>query len=170
MLLTYYMKIEQSGKSYGNLNNLFAEDFVNEDDLVSTVHNYQRKPAYTRNQEICITSYTFKNNTVAVAVVGDTFNYRRYLSGDDVYETNDNIYLQCPLLFKYTSTENGNIENLHRNAIRFAKNKKIDNYEDDIGFPWRVNNKAYVYWVVGPKEVQEMKQGNIFQFIILILY
>ena len=118
----------------------------------------------------------FNNLILAVAINGDTYPYRRYFNNEDLYITKmvPKTELQCPLLFKYTSTEKSGIENLHMYAINHGKMKHINNFEDEFAAPWRTNGKAYVYWVVGPKQVQETNMGMFFylnyynKFVLII--
>jgi hypothetical protein len=96
---------------------------------------------------------------VAVTLTGDTTMYKKYFNGEETYILKDNREIQCPLLFKYTSTEDGNIQRLHSCAINHGKKRKISSYEDEFPSAWRTNGRAYVNWVVGPKEVQQNKKG-----------
>lgn len=75
-----------------------------------------------------------------------------------MFETKDKTILQAPLLFKYTSTDG--VDTIHKYAINHAKKKNISNYEDEYPGPWRTNGKAYINWVVGPKEVQQQNKGK----------
>jgi len=144
-------------ESYGDLENLFkplpaSEDATTQIASFQNLYNPSR-----RMREIMVTHFIFNNMVMAVAVTGDTFPYKRYLNNEDVYTTKDvpPISIQCPLLLKYTSTEKNGIENLHMYAINHGKMKNISNFEDEFAAPWRTNGKAYVYWVVGPKEIQQ---------------
>jgi hypothetical protein len=88
------------------------------------------------------------------------FNYKKYLSGESVVDMSDGTSLQCPLYFKYTSTESGHINNLHNGAMYMGRLKKITNFEDEFCAPWRTNGKAYINWCVGPKEAQQKHKGK----------
>jgi hypothetical protein len=112
----------------------------------------------------------FNGNVVAVTLNGDTMDYKKYISGEDIHKTIDDNILQCPLLYRYTSTEDGHIDTLHNKAINHGKRRKIHNFEDEHPGPWRTNGKAYINWVVGPKEVQMKDKGIYIYFYILISY
>jgi hypothetical protein len=44
--------------------------------------------------------------------------------------------------------------------MNHGRKKKISIYEDQYPTPWRTNGKAYINWVVGPKETQQKQKGK----------
>lgn len=124
--------------------------------------NQYNKTQTQTPKEIIITHYTFNDSVIAVTLNGDTIPLKKYFSGEEVYETQHPPHeeYQCPLLYKYTSTEGGHIQTLHTQAMKHGRKKKITNYEDEFPGPWRTNGRAYINWVVGPKGVQEAKQSK----------
>ena len=125
-----------------------------------TSQSYYNQNSRTNN-EIVVNHYKLNDNVVAVAVSGYTFNYKNYLNGEELHTTSDKSTLQCPLLFRYTSTERNMIQTIHKKAMNIAVNLKIPLYEDAYPGPWRTNGKAYVYWAVGPMEVQQKGSGKL---------
>jgi hypothetical protein len=147
-------------ESFGGLDNLFIEAVAKDDEALSP-HVPARYAGYQRTQEVIITYYKLAESIISVTVNGDAaFNYKKYLSGESVVDMSDGTSLQCPLYFKYTSTESGHINNLHNGAIYMGKMKKITNFEDEFCAPWRTNGKAYINWCVGPKEAQQKHKGK----------
>jgi hypothetical protein len=144
---------------------------VNDETTIQTASFQNPYSAYRPNKEINVTYFKLQESVVAVAVTGDTFPYKRYLNNEDLYQTKDEPpkSIQCPFLYRYTSTENNSIQNLHKYAINHGKQRNIQNFEDEYPNPWRTNGKAYVYWVVGPKEVQtnQSKYLSINYFIYI---
>ena len=139
------------------MDNLFIANSNENQDVFTPNQLYTYK-----RSEIVVTHYNFNNNVVAVAISGDTIPLKRYLNGEEVYTTKDKpaVVFQCPLLFKYTSTENGQIDNLHKFGINLGKLKGIHNFDDNYPDSWRTNGKAYVRWVVGPQQIQMKNQGK----------
>jgi hypothetical protein len=145
---------------YG-LDNLFTANNTADGERTISSQSYQSQ--YTKFREIVVSHYRFRDNVVAVAITGDTWNQRRYINGEDVHITSDGTTLQCPILFKYTSTEKKMIQDLHISAMTLAKQKKIALYEDSYASPWLTNGRAYVLWAVGPKEVQQEGSSKYFK-------
>jgi hypothetical protein len=115
-----------------------------------------------QQREIVVTHYEYQERVIAVTVHGSTIPFKTYFNGEEVYETKGNPKetLQCPLLFKYTSTETGYLDIIHKAAMNHGRKKKISIYEDQYPTPWRTNGKAYINWVVGPKETQQKQKGK----------
>jgi hypothetical protein len=65
-----------------------------------------------------------------------------------------------PSIIQIPSTENNGIKNLHKYALNDGKQRNVQNFEHEFTNPWRTNGKAYINWVVGPKEVQQTNQSK----------
>jgi hypothetical protein len=155
-----YLDLPDDNDGYGELNNLFVEN--EETTLEDKKDNQFLKSKNTTAKEIVITHYIFNGSVIAVTLNGDTIPLKKYFKGDEVYETQYHPHeeYQCPLLYNYTSTELGHLQTLHTQAMKHGRKKKITNYEDEFPGPWRTNGKAYINWVVGPKEVQDSNKSK----------
>ena len=143
------------------MNNLFLETEETNDER--KVNQQFQKIQVIQPREIQVTHYILNNNIIAVTVNGDTTPLKRFFIGETVYETKypHHEEYQCPLQFKYTSTEGGHIQTLHSQAMKHGRKKKITNYEDEFPGPWRTNGRAYINGVVGSKEIQGNKKGKL---------